>query len=163
GQQYVTQLFEDLTGEAPTADQLNAFSPQVATAAGRQAVAQQIQALPAYLSHQVQLAYQALLGITPTADQLNAGVQFLQGGGDMRGLRFPLVASPTFFSVQGGGTKAGFVRAVAQNVLDVSMSAATQQHLVQELASGVSRVKVIQEIIHLHLQQVRAQQVQNFY
>jgi cyclophilin family peptidyl-prolyl cis-trans isomerase len=162
-QQYVTQLFEDLTGQGPTVDQLNAFSPQVVTAAGRQTVAQQIQALPAYLSHEVQQAYLGLVGTAPTAQQLSDGVQFLQGGGDIGGLRMELVASPTFFSLQGGGTKAGFVQAVAGKILQVSLSAATQRHLVQELAGGTSRLKLIQEIIRLDRQQVRQQQVQDLY
>src|SRR5262249_12064874 len=66
-QEYVTQMFEVLTGQAPTTDQLNTYSPQVSTAAGRQGVVQQIEALPAYLAYQVQQAYQGILGTAPTA------------------------------------------------------------------------------------------------
>lgn len=162
-QQYVSQLFLDLIGQAPASDQLGNFSGQLDQGKSRLSVVQQIQALPAYDTHQVQLMYQTLVGTAPTTDQLNQDVKYLQGGGHIGTLRVRLLSSPTFFQRAGHGTDAGYVSALSQDVLHQSAGAATQDRLSQELAGGASRLDVLKTLVDSHLQQVRQAEVQGLY
>jgi hypothetical protein len=162
-QQYVSQLFLDLLGQSPASDQLSSFSGQLDQGKSRLSVVQQVQALPAYDTHKVQLMYQTLLGTAPTTEQLNQDVKFLHGGGDIGTLRMRVLSSPTFFQREGHGTDAGYVSVLSQDLLHQSAGAATQGRLSQELAAGASRLTVLKDLVHSDLQQVRNAEVQSLY
>jgi hypothetical protein len=162
-QQYVERLFLDLLGTQPTTDQLNTFTARLDGGASRTSVVQQIQALPAYKTHLVRVAYQGLIGKGPTTKQLDEGVKFLDHGGQIGALRVRLLASPDYFQVRGHGTTSGFLTALGQIVLHASLGATTRSQLALEMANGASRLTVVKDLVKTHLLQVRQAEITNLY
>jgi cyclophilin family peptidyl-prolyl cis-trans isomerase len=162
-QQYVNQLFLDLTGKAPTAQQLSQFSGELDGGKSRLDVVHQIEALPEAKNHQIQQVYQNIFGTGPTAQQLSSGVQFLNNGGKVSALRVRLLSSDQFFRTVGGGTDTGFLNALGRELLHGSLDATTQSRLSQALANGASHLTVLKDLVKTDLQPVMQTGAQNLY
>jgi cyclophilin family peptidyl-prolyl cis-trans isomerase len=161
-QQYVTQLFNDLIGKAPTAAQLSEFSGMLDQGKSRTDVVNKVLALPDYKTHVVQDVYQNMFGTGPTAQQLKSGLKFLKGD-SVAALRVQLLSSDAFFKTVGGGTNAGYLNALGQELLHAPIDAATQSKLSQQLASGASRLAVLQAFVKADQQKVSQVGVDNIY
>jgi cyclophilin family peptidyl-prolyl cis-trans isomerase len=160
-QSYVNQLFLDLLGTTPTPQQLSDFTSQLNQGKSRQSVVQQIQALPQYKTHQVQLVYQNMFGKGPTSQQVSSGLKVMGKNDDVGKLRVQLLSSADFFNSQGGGTNTGYLNALGRELLHGSLDAATQARLSQRLTNGASRLSVLQDLVQTDLTAVTQQGVQN--
>jgi cyclophilin family peptidyl-prolyl cis-trans isomerase len=149
---YVEQLFADLIGTPPTAQQLNQFSSQLDGGASRASVVQAIQALPGYKSHRISQAYQ-LLGLAATTTQVSDGVGFLNGGGKIGQLRIQIMSSAEYFR-QTGGTDTGFAAAAGKAILGHTLTGGTQTHFLQ-LVSNQGREAAVRALFRTHAQEVR--------
>jgi cyclophilin family peptidyl-prolyl cis-trans isomerase len=161
-QQYVNKLFSDLIGSPPTADQLNKFSGMLDKGQSRTTVVNDILALPAYKTHQVQQVYLNMFGTGPTSDQLKAGLQVINTK-DVGALRVQLLSSDQFFKTVGGGTNAGYLAALGRELLHGSIDTATLTRLNNELTSGASRLSVLQDLVKTDKVQIDQQGVDNLY
>jgi cyclophilin family peptidyl-prolyl cis-trans isomerase len=163
-QQYVKQLFHDLLGVAPTAQQLSSFSGQLDRGTSRLTVVHEIQALPGYQTHQIQLVYQALLGSSATTAQVNAADKFLKQHKDRIGfLRGELYASDAYFRIRGHGNASGYLSALAHDILGQPLDTASQASLSRLLAQGASLHTVLRDLVRSHQSQVAAASVQRVY
>jgi hypothetical protein len=109
-------------------------------------VVRQIQALPGYRIHQIVGVYVSLLGVAPTPDQVQQALGFLAHGGSIRRLGLRLLESDAYF-LHHGGTAAGFLNALGQDVLHHALGPSLQASLAEMLARGASRDAVIKKLL----------------
>jgi hypothetical protein len=93
-EQFVRNLYRNLLGTAPTAQQFEK-TLAVLRKSGRAAAAQQVQEGPEYRTQIIQNYFQALLGRAATADELQG---LVQGKKDLRNIRIDLESSAAFMS-----------------------------------------------------------------
>jgi hypothetical protein len=116
-QSYVYRLYEDLLFRIPDAGGLSFFQNQVAAGSNRVSMAMDMELSPEYETLLVQNLYGALLGRAPDATGQTSDLAFLSGGGSVEQLEASILGSPEYFQNRGGGTNAGFLNAVYQDIL----------------------------------------------
>ena len=99
-----------------------------------------------YLTREATQLYQAVLGRAPDAGGLNSSVAMLASGASSTQLEAALLGSAEYYG-NAGGTNAGFVMALYQTVLGRKADAPGAQNFEQELAGGVSRGTVAQQML----------------
>jgi cyclophilin family peptidyl-prolyl cis-trans isomerase len=161
-QVFVQHAYLKLVGSQVPATLLNQWTAELDKGTSRVFVVKQIEKLPAFRTAEVRGLFQSLLEIPATAQQVRAGLTFLKRGGTFGQLKVRILSSPLFFSLK-GGTNATFLAALGRILLHQSLSAAETARFTRELASGMSRAFVVEQVLHRHA--LRSQQVvvQNIY
>jgi hypothetical protein len=112
-QRFVTHLYEDVLHREPEHAGLAFWSGALDRGGlNRFQVALDIETSHEVRVNQVEGLYQSLLGRAADPGGLAGGVQFLEQGGTLQELKAEIFASPEYFLRRGGGTNAGFVTAV---------------------------------------------------
>jgi Domain of unknown function (DUF4214) len=158
---FVTQAYEDLLGRAPDPNGLAYWSEQLIQASmTRTQVATGIEGSLEYLTVEVQELYGEYLHRTAEQAAVTTWTTFLRSGGSVEQLSAMIVGSNEYFNAH-GGTAAGFLVAVYQDVLGRAVDPAGQATFGPELARGSSPGQVAEQIFSSpeHLQDV----VKGFY
>jgi hypothetical protein len=97
---------------------------------------------PEYLNRQVQLVYQSLLHRAPDPGGQMASFGYLATGHSVEQLKAIVMGSTEYFQKNGQGTNAGFLNAVAHDVLGRAIDPAGMTVETQLLSQGVSRAEI---------------------
>jgi autotransporter-associated beta strand protein len=158
---FVAQAYQDLLQRSADPVGLAAWSGLLAAGLTRSQIVEGIVGSLEYRTDQVQQLYHALLGRDADPVGLDFSVGYLAAGGTSTQLQALILSSPEYYLIRGGGTDAGFLAALYQDVLGRPLdpvSAAADQLL---LAGGVSRTVLAAAV----LQSVESDQlaVDNLY
>jgi hypothetical protein len=96
---------------------------------------------------QVDTTYEGLLGQAPTAAQLRTGLATVRKSGDTRALEARIMGSPGFEQAVGQGTRAGFLSALYQVVLNRAPTTDETDAGLKAMAAGVSRAELAGKLI----------------
>lgn len=117
-QSFSYRLYEDLLFRLPDSSGATFWQSRLAAGDSRTAVAQGTVSSPEYQTHLIQGAYGALLGRQATAEEVDAGRALLAQGDSAEQFEASLLGSAEYFQTRGGGTNAGFLQALYQDILD---------------------------------------------
>jgi uncharacterized repeat protein (TIGR01451 family) len=146
---FVNQVYRDLLNRNAEAGALASWGALLNQ--GRLTRTQVVLAIETSMEYRidvVQNLYQRFLRRAADPGGLNAGVNFLAQGGTTSQLEAILLASNEYFMTRGGGTNAGWLAAVYQDVLGRAIEAAAVQSGTQALAAGVTRLQFAQAVIN---------------
>jgi uncharacterized delta-60 repeat protein len=144
---FVLNLYQDLLQRSADDSGLAFWTGQLDGGATRLEVVQGIQSSYEYRADLVQSLYARYLhrAADPTGLATFAGV--LGAGGTVEEVASLIAGSPEYYQKRGGGTDAGFVNAIYQDVLVRAPDATGQTLFQRALASGASRQQVAQAVL----------------
>jgi hypothetical protein len=146
-QLFVIQLYGDLLGRATDASGLAVWSGQLDQAlATRQQVAAALVGSQEFRTNEVQTLYLSILGRAVDPSGLQNWVTFLGQGGTAVQVEAQLLGSAEFFN-KSGGNNATFLAALFMDVLHRQIDPGGASALGQELAGGVARLTVAQQVL----------------
>jgi len=146
-QLFVIQLYNDLLSRVADPAGLAAWSGQLDLGnATRQQVASALVGSQEYRADEIESLYQTILGRTADVPGLQNWLTFLAQGGTATQVEAQLLGSSEFFT-DGGGTNATFLSALYEHTLHRPIDPTGASVLGQELASGVSRLTVAQQVL----------------
>jgi len=142
-QAFVTAAYNDLLQRAPDAAGLAGWTSLLDSGqATTMQVALSIVNSLEFRIDAVQNAYQTFLHRAADPGGLNAFVNFLATGGNIKLVDSIIIGSQEYFQVRAGGTNAGFLQALYQDVLHRAPDAFGLQAFTAALDAGVSRQQV---------------------
>ena len=142
-QAFVIAAYNDLLQRAPDAGGLAAWTNLLNSgAANTMQVAEAIVNSQEFRIDAVQNAYQTFLHRAADPGGLNAFVNFLAAGGTIKMVDSIMLGSQEYFQVRAGGTNAGFLQALYQDVLGRAPDPVGLQAFTAALNAGVSRQQV---------------------
>ena len=141
-QRLVSEMYRDLLGRKVDATGLAAWAGLLDSGVSRTQVALDIMASGEYLKRVVDELYLKYLQrpADPTGEAMF--VSDLQMGVTIEQVIAAIAGSPEYFQNRGGGTNAGFLNALFQDVLGRPPDPAGFNLFMQDLAQGVSRTAV---------------------
>jgi N-acetylneuraminic acid mutarotase len=147
---FVEQSYHDLLGRAADPAGLAAFAEALdAGTIDRAGVVRAIVNSTEYRTDQVEQLYHQLLGRPADAQGLATALAFLAAGGDLAQFEAQILGSVEFFKGPGGGSNAGFLNALYEDVLGRSIDPSGQQAYEPALDSGqLSRFAVAQAVLN---------------
>jgi hypothetical protein len=147
-QAFVTEAYQVLLNRAPDPAALTAWSSALdSTQLTRLQVATGIINSQEFQSDEIQNLYQTLLKRPADASALNSFTNFLAQGNTINEVKAFILSSDEYFQNRGGGTNAGFVQALYNDLLGRNPDPAGGQAFQTALANGVSRAQVVSVII----------------
>ncbi len=148
-QAFVGQVYQDLLGRPADPTGLAEWTVALDEGESRAAVVTGIITAPSleFYAQQIQQAYQVVLHRPADPSGMNANLPALVKGETYEQLLVSLAASNEFFSTQGGGTDAGFLNALYENLLGRPIDPTGQAVGSQALAAGASRAKVAAGVV----------------
>src|SRR5207253_1792381 len=164
---FLIQVYHDLLKRAPEAVGLNHWLSQLEQGISRAQIVEGIQNSPEYLRASVQDLYGSLLGRPADPVGLSRSLSYLGAGGSLDQVRLMILASPEYFLKRGGGTNAGFLAAVYQDVLhrglDISGAASWMPLLDRSPAGSGANVRTLVAAIVSQSDEATAEQTQALY
>lgn len=139
---FTPQLYTDLLQRAPDSQGLAFWQSALGQGASTFDVAQGFVNSREFQANEVASLYGKLLHRAPDQVGLAVYLPFLAAGGSVQQVEAMILSSDEFFATQGGGTNAGFLKALYLNVLDRTPDPIGQQFFMQALALGGSRLDV---------------------
>ena len=140
---YVTQVYQDLLGRVPDSVGLAYWTNQMLLAGQtRQQIALGIENSLEYQTDEVRQVYAQFLHRVAGATDLSYWTGAFQTGATLQEVEAGVAGSAEFFQNSGGGTNAGFLNALYQDVLGRPVDATGLAYWSQELANGVSTTQV---------------------
>src|SRR5581483_11791902 len=147
-QLFVMHLYQDLLGRPAETRVVSTFGAQLdAGSLTRRALVTAVEGSTEYRNKVVDSLYVQLLGRHADPTALSKWLGFLSQGGTMQQVEDLLLASDEYFAGHGGGSNAGFLRALFQDVLARQIDPTGLQVFSQALANGVSRQKVALSVL----------------
>jgi streptogramin lyase len=146
-ERFVAQAFLDLVGRPVDPARLASYARLLGQGTSRAAVVLQMEQLPAYRVERVRELYRGLMGEAATEAQLNGALRFLAGGGTFGQLETRVLGSAAYFQTRGGGSDAGFLAALAQDLWHQPLDAVTAAQLSGLLARGASRMEIALDLM----------------
>jgi hypothetical protein len=137
-QSFVCRLYGDLLFRIPDQGGMSFFQKQLGGGINRPALVMAAEASPEYEANLVQGVYGALLGRKASATELSSGRALLSGGGSFEQLEASVLGSPEYLQNRGGGTNAGFLSAVYQDILGRAIDPPGANFWAEVLASSAS-------------------------
>jgi hypothetical protein len=145
---FTAQVFRDLLGREIDSAGLDAFTAQLdGGTLSRARLTQFVLASPEYRTRVIQEMFRDLLGRDADPAAVQAGLGFLAGGGTTEQLEAAVLSSDEYFRTRGGGTNAGFLAALYQDVLGRGVDAAAAQTFGAALAAGTPRSAVVGTVL----------------
>jgi hypothetical protein len=146
-ERFVEQAYLDILHRDADHAALVSFTTFLGGGGTRQQVASALLASDEYRTIVVNTAYKTFLRRSPDTLGLQAGVALLKGGGTDEQLEANLLGSAEYFTAQGGGTNAGFLAALFQDVLGRMIDPSSQQTYLQALSQGTTRTAVALSVL----------------
>jgi uncharacterized repeat protein (TIGR01451 family) len=147
-QQFVAAAFGELLGRPVDKQGLASWTSRLDHGASPSAVVNGILQSPEYRTLVVRTAYQELLHRDPDAFGLKVWTQFLAAGGTSEDLRGEILCSPEYRQLRGGGTDAGFLRALYADVLGRPLDPSGADNWGRLLAQPDGCPKVVAAVLH---------------
>ncbi len=144
--QFLAQLYQDVLQRPIDAGGQTFFGNQLAGGASRMQVALELVQSPEGRTDEVQQLYQHLLGRSGDTAGLAGWVQALNAGTSLSQIEAAFLGSPEY-GQKHGGTNAGFLAAVYQDVLGRAIDSGGQTGWMNQLAAGASRSSVALAIL----------------
>lgn len=144
-EEVVANLYQDILGRDVDASGLGSFSAQLAAGVPTQQIITALLDSPEYQQKVISDLYLDILGRPVDASGLASNLAIYATGGKDAVL-VNLLSSPEFFN-NAGGTNEGFMAALYLAVLDRTIDTTGQQNFLDQLAFGVSRAVVIQQLL----------------
>jgi hypothetical protein len=161
-QRFLTRLYRDLLGRALDPSGAATWGGMLDQGLARRSdVARAIQTSLEYRLHQVRGLYATLLGRAADPVGLSTFVTLLTSGVSIDVIRAGVLGSAEYFLVRGGGTNAGFLAALYQDVLGRALDPAGQAAFGAVLAQGAPRDAVA--LLVLQSPESRLVQAQGLY
>lgn len=145
---FVSRLYIDLLGRAPDPQGLAYWLGQIQSGASRTQVALGFEASTEYQTREVEQLYQELLGRPADSQGLNTFVMALQQGASIRQVEAVILSSNEYYQTQGGGTNAGWLNAVYEDVLGRPVDPQGEATWSLMLAQGTPRIVVATMILN---------------
>ncbi len=142
----VAALFQDVLGRPPSANEAATAEGQLANGTAASSVAGGLLSGAEYRSDLVTRWYQAYLGRPADAEDDDYFVGLLNEGATDQEVQADILGSGEFFA-DAGGTDAGFVEALSQDVLGRPADSEDQAYLGGELAGGDTRTQVATQVL----------------
>jgi hypothetical protein len=140
-QRYVTRVYQDLFGRTPDAQGFENWTRKLLTGTPRSAVAASITASNEYRSGMIADAYQRYLGRGPDAQGAAYWLQAMRTGSTIQQVETRFLISAEF-SAAAGGTDAGWVTSLYQEVLGRAATPAEVSTWTGRLDAGMTRTTV---------------------
>jgi uncharacterized repeat protein (TIGR02543 family) len=145
---WLDEVFVDLLHREADRASLDAYFPRLLGGLIRPAAALEILHSAEYRAMLVQSIYMSFLHRAPTPPEVAAGVAMLAGGATDEDVAAAILGSPEYFITRGGGTNAGFVNALYQDLLGRMPSAAEQAQWDAAFGAGATRSQVALQVLH---------------
>jgi Domain of unknown function (DUF4214) len=142
---YVNAAYEKLLGQSADPAGLTFWSTLLDQGLSRPQFIQFLEVTPQFDAAVTFGLYGRYLGRSPEPAGLAASVQYLQSGGTTLGLSTAIIGSSEFIQLH-GGTNAGFLNGVYEDVLNRLADPGALIEYGQQLAAGLSRFQVVREI-----------------
>jgi hypothetical protein len=147
-ERYLAQVFQDLLHRKADPSSLGYFTELLDWGTiSRPQVAAALATSTEYRTGVVQNLYRRELHRDAGPAELTGMLGFLAGGGTVEQLQANILGSAEYFQNRGGGTSAGFLGALYQDVLGRPADAAGRAAFGAQLAQGISRQQVAQEVL----------------
>ena len=146
-QQLVAQLFRDLLGRRVDPAGLALYAGLLDRGISPEVVVRGLEASPEFRARQVQNAFRTMLGRAADRVGLDVHVRFLEQGGSMDVVNTCVLVSEEYFQTRGGGTNAGWLRAVYRDVLGREIDPSGEASFGALLARGASREQVAAAVL----------------
>jgi len=147
-QDFIGRMYQDLLGRpADSAGLANWTNLLDQGSLTRTQVVSQVTASQEYESDVVKNLYQKVLRRDADQNGLSFFTNVLAHGGSAEQVEAQLLGSAEYFSTRGGGTNAGFLGALYQDVLHRAIEANGLQTWMQALAKGASRTAVATAVL----------------
>ena len=160
-QNFVDQLYRDALHRAPDPGAQGWVQGLDAGQLNRSDVAVQVLGSQEGLRTRVNDLYVRYLGRQADPGGLNYWTNFLRDSHSDTDLGARLLGSQEFFQTQGGGTNAGFLNALYQDVLGRTPSQGERNDRSDDLNGGDSRDEVAQDVLETN--EARGDEVQNVF
>jgi hypothetical protein len=142
-QRFVAQVYRDLLQQEADPASLALWSGRLDQGVSRLQVVRHLEHLQPFQIRMVQHLYRTLLHRQARQAELKAALRFLAHEGTLLQLEVGLLASEEYFQQRGGGTSAGFMQAVARDLLNQPFAPALSEDDAERLQdSGARRVLV---------------------
>ena len=159
-QRYVSQLYRDLLQREVDSSGLAFWSGRLEEGASRAQVVGEIMTSPEYHTRLIENLYATLLGRSAEAAGLSGWVGLLDSGITEETVRAAILGSEEYWQ-RAGGSGAGFVQALCQDVLGHEAGPADAAAFVRLLARGKAPAAVARDV--LRSEEGRDAQVQGHY
>jgi hypothetical protein len=116
-ERYVTRVYQELCGVPPAPATLAALGQLLDQGVSRFRVVLDLLHSPDYCLRRVQRLYRTLLHRSAGRKEMEQALRFLTHGGTLAQLEALLLASGDYFQHRGGGTGAGFLEALSEDLL----------------------------------------------
>lgn len=138
---YVTAVYDDLFHRSPDPSGLNTWTSALLSGTPRVAVANSITGSAEYRSRLITESYQQYLNRVPDRAGLHNWLSYLASGRTLQNMEAGFIASPEYYQ-RGGGTPAGWVTKLYQDVLGRTAGPTEIGFWVNRLSTGASRGSV---------------------
>jgi uncharacterized repeat protein (TIGR01451 family) len=144
-QNWVQEVYRDLFDRQAELQGLDYWVAELTQGVSRGEVAYQMVQIASFEEFQhdtVVALYQQYLGRAPDTAGEAYWTAYLYDGGTIAGMSQALVSSPEFYSVRGGGTVDGFLKALFQDALGRPIDASALAHFGTQMAQGATAADV---------------------
>jgi Domain of unknown function (DUF4214) len=142
GELFVDELFVNLLGREGDQAGIAAYFARLAAGASRIDVALEFLRSVEYRTLLVQSWYTRFLHRSPTLPEIAQWISMLAGGATDEEVEAAILDSPEYFGTRAGGTNAGFIAALYQDVLGRAPSAAEQAQWDAAFGAGATHAQV---------------------
>ncbi len=148
-ERFVAQIYRDLLHREADVAGLQGWANALAQGVlNRVQVVLGIESSLEYRIDQVEALYQSLLKRAADPQGLAAAAGFLQAGGTIEQLEAAIMGSPEYLQVRGGGTTAGFLTAIFQDVMGRGPTAGEMQVELAMTATNAPRADIVAMLVN---------------
>jgi hypothetical protein len=148
-ERYLTRVYQDLFGVARTPATVTALGQLLDQGVSRFRVVLDLLRSPDYSLLRVQSLYRTLLHRRAGRREMEQALRFLAHGGTLAQLETLLLASRDYFQHRGGGTGAGFLEALSEDLLGQPANAAVVAEFGGLVADDGDRLQTITSVLQL--------------
>jgi hypothetical protein len=145
-QRFIYGAYQDILGRAPTNSDLAAWTAAMDSGTTRTQVASALLHTDEYRGLLVDSIYQSFLHRAPDSSERANGIALLGSVADEL-YKAVILGSPEFFTTQGGGTVAGFLDALYQDVLGRPIDPTALAAYESQIAAGATNSQVAYEVL----------------
>jgi hypothetical protein len=160
-QRFIAEVYEDLLNRTVDPDAVTYWAAKLDAGVSRPEVVAGIQNSDEFRHNEINALFQSYLHRGAEQGALDADNKLLLQGETLEQLAAVIVSSEEYFQQRGGGTNDGFLTALFQDALDRQIDYGAKTSFEQELAHGVTRAQVADQVFGS--KEYRSVEVQNLY
>jgi uncharacterized repeat protein (TIGR02543 family) len=144
---WLDQVFVDLLHREADRASLDAYFPRLVGGLPRPGAALEVLRSAEYRTMLVQSYYTGFLHRPATPQEVALGVAMLAAGATDEDVAATILGSPEYLTSRGGGTNAGFVAALYQDLLGRAPTSAEQAQFGTAFANGATRAQIALQVL----------------